>query len=104
MRHTPLEIFAKTILHLANNGPKAGQDRLLSEAQKTLEAYDEFLGILADRDRRERLERLPSNEMNTDTVFSDARKISHRFRDGITSVFFDEPSGLGNLTRIYGVF
>lgn len=40
------------------------------------------MGILADREKRERLERLPSNEMNTDAVFSDARKISHRFRDG----------------------
>jgi hypothetical protein len=37
-------------------------------------------------------------------AFQRARELSHDFRDGVQELFFDEDSGMCDLTKIYGVF
>jgi len=66
-------------------------------------AYDEFLGILRDESLREHLETLPESSADRDPTYLRARTISHRFRDAILEMLFDEQSELGLLTRLYGV-
>jgi predicted nucleotidyltransferase len=92
---TPLEILAETLLQF---------DHLKDTARKLLTAYDSFLGILADSAKRKHLEELFEEEYESDIVFQEARRLSHDFRDGLLELFFDEGSGLLELTKNYGVF
>ncbi len=66
-------------------------------------AYDEFLGILRDESRRKHLETLAESSGDHDPLYRQARTMSHRFRDAILAILFDEKSELGPLTRLYGV-
>ena len=66
-------------------------------------AYDEFLGILMDANLRRHLETLEEGSGDRDPLYRQARTMSHRFRDAIFTVLFDEKSELGLLTRLYGV-
>lgn len=66
-------------------------------------AYDEFLGILRDDSQRGHLETLAEGAGDEDALYGHARTISHRFRDAILEMLFDEKSGLNELTRLYGV-
>lgn len=95
LRQTPLEILAGTLLRF---------DHLHDTARKILNAYDGFLGILADDEKRSRLETLESEQYESDEVFQEARRLSHNYRDGLLDLFFDQKSGLFDLTRSYGVF
>ncbi|MCL5743130.1 MAG: nucleotidyltransferase domain-containing protein [Acidobacteria bacterium] len=92
---TPLEILAGALLHF---------DHLDDTARRILNAYDGFLGILADADKRHRLETVESEQYESDEVFQEARRLSHDYRDGLLELFFDQTSGLFNLTKNYGVF
>lgn len=80
------------------------RDHLQGTARKLFGAYDGFLGILADPDSRRRLQDLDPEEYETDEVFQQARGLTHEFRDGLLELFFDEESGLFELTKNYGVF
>jgi predicted nucleotidyltransferase len=92
----PLDIIAAFAL----------EHRHLDDLSKRLfGAYDEFVGILLDQKRRERLETLPEGSGN-DVVYDEARRISHVFQDVLLELFFDkdkEPEVV-RLTRLYGVF
>jgi hypothetical protein len=66
-------------------------------------AYDEFLGILRDDGSRKHLETLAEPAGDHDPLHRQARTMSHRFRDAILTMLFDEKSELGLLTRLYGV-
>ena len=92
---TPLDILAGALLHF---------DHLDDTARKLVDAYDGFLGILADTEKRKRLEEVDSDHYESDEVFQEARRMSHDFRDGLLELFFDQKSGLFNLTKNYGVF
>src|ERR1035437_7503669 len=95
MRRTPLEILASVFLRFPH----------LNDAGRTLlDAYDEFLGMLASDVTRDALEKLPPRPSPDDPVWSRARTLSHSFRDGLLTLFFDSKSGLDDLTRMYGVF
>lgn len=96
LRYTPLEILATTLL--------MRYEHLEPTARKLLNAYDAFLGMLADKKTREHLEELPSGSDLSDEAFQDARKLSHDFRDGLIELFFDDKTELSKLTQIYGVF
>lgn len=50
VRTTPLDIMASAVLYFGE---------LSGAAARLFQAYDEFLGLLDDRDRRAHLERLP---------------------------------------------
>ncbi len=90
----PLEVLTGTLLQFAH---------LEDTARKLLSSYDGFLGMLSDSSR-DQLEKLEADECESDSVYRRARELSHEFRDGLIELFFDEKSGLGKLTRMYGVF
>ena len=90
----PIEILADALLHLP---------RLSETSRKIFNAYEAFLGILANEDSRNHLEKLDSDSYD-DKLFGDARRISHDFRDGLIELFFDQKSQMFELTRNYGVF
>lgn len=73
-------------------------------AIKLFDAYDGFLGILSDKERREKLEESEGDDCEKSEVYEEARSLSHEFRDGLLELFFDRRSGLYDLTRNYGVF
>jgi predicted nucleotidyltransferase len=92
---TPLEILASVLVRYPH----------LDEAsRKVLNSYDEFVGILADEKKRTHLENLKEEDADRDTLHQRARLLSHLFRDGLLSCFFDERSDLDALTKNYGVF
>jgi predicted nucleotidyltransferase len=95
LSQTPLDTLA-SFLH--------GREHLSKTASQLFGAYDDFLGILADKDSRAHLEKLPEEEADSDATYQLARKISHRFRDALLELFFDDKTELGKLTRMYGVF
>jgi hypothetical protein len=72
-------------------------------ASELFEAYDRFLGILRNPDLRNHLDNLSEEAGDDDSVYQEARKMSHRFRDALLDLFFDTEE-LGPLTRLYGVF
>jgi Nucleotidyltransferase domain len=92
----PLDIVASFLLHLDQH------DHLGRIALMLFGAYDEFLGILNDAEQRKRLEALEAGSQ--DALYDEARNISHRFRDALLELFFDETTELASLTRLYGVF
>jgi hypothetical protein len=69
-----------------------------------LGAYDEFIGMLSDRNARSHLETLTEEDADSDPVYRRARGLSHTFRDGLLAFFFDPKSELEALTKTYGVF
>lgn len=93
-RRTPLEILASTLCSFE------GLDDL---AKQLFDSYDGFLGLLAEPETRNRLEKLPPDHYRDDEVYQRARVLTHAFRDGLQSLFFDRKP-LAELTRFYGVF
>ncbi|HMF78732.1 MAG TPA: nucleotidyltransferase domain-containing protein [Bryobacteraceae bacterium] len=95
LQRTPLEILSGVLLRYPHLHPTASS---------ILNAYDAFLGVLADDDNRKRLEALLPAQQDDDPIYQHLRQISHRFRDGVLDLFFDVESGLFELTKVYGVF
>ena len=73
-------------------------------SMKLLGAYNDFLGILSDEQQRDHLEKLDETSAHRDAIYKDAREASHAFRDALIELFFDEKTGLAELTRLYAVF
>lgn len=92
---TPLEIIAD-VLHRFPH--------LDSASRQVFDSYNTFLGLLASPQTRDRLETLTEEQTESDEVYSQARSLSHTFRDGLLTIFFDTGSGLDDLTKNYGVF
>jgi predicted nucleotidyltransferase len=95
LQRTPLEILCGTLLH---------RPHLHKIGGRLLDAYNAFLGALADDAKRTHLEELLPEDQDGDFVYQELRQISHRFRDGLLELFFDSESGILELTRMYGVF
>ena len=92
---TPLEILAYELLQ---------QPDLRETAKKLFGAYDRFLALLGDPEKRERLKSLPRAELGKDPVFTEVRKIGGEFEAGLLDLFFGPRSRLAELTKLYGVF
>jgi predicted nucleotidyltransferase len=98
----PLEIVASALLPY---------EKFDGSIKKLFTAYDEFVGVLADETplpsgmtKREHLDTLPLDKIEGDKVASEARDLSHRFRDAISELFLTKETELGRLTLEYGVF
>jgi predicted nucleotidyltransferase len=98
----PLEIVASSLL---------SYDEFDDSIKKFFTAYDEFVGLLADETllpsgitKRKHLDTLPLDRIEGDKTASEARDISHRFRDAISEIFLTKETELGRLTLEYGVF
>jgi predicted nucleotidyltransferase len=92
---TPLEIVASIINCHAHLRPVGAQ---------LFTAYDAFLGVLRDDQKRAHLENLQPEAQNGDSMYQEIRNVSHEFRDAVLTLFFDEGTGLSQLTRMYGIF
>ncbi len=55
------------------------------------------------KEKREHMDALSEESGESDKLYQEARLLSHRFRDGLLALFFDEKSGMEELTKIYGV-
>lgn len=91
----PLDIIATTVL---------GIRELHDDARVLFGAYDQFLALLDDDEKRERLKNLPPGASGKDKVYQEAREIGHRFQAGLDGIFFDNYEPLFKLTQMYGVF
>jgi predicted nucleotidyltransferase len=91
---TPLDIVARFLM----------DQNLHETASELFGAYDEFLAILLDSDSRTHLEKLKEGAGDADHLYQKARKMSHRFRDALLDLFFDQDTDIRMLTRLYGVF
>ena len=98
VQKTPLALFARLFLE---------HDQLGDAARRMFGAYDEFLAILDDDEKRRHLDELGEPEaVATDPVYQRVRELGHQFQRALDAVFFD-PVGcpqIYELTRTYGVF
>jgi hypothetical protein len=95
MMRSPLEIIAAALLLFPALDPRS---------EKLFSAYDEFLGLLADDVKRERLDTISYDDLKTDPTFKQAQQISYRFWDAVSAIFLNQDNLLGHLTIEYGVF
>ncbi len=91
---TPLEALASALL-------VHGDD---ATARKLFDAYDHFLRILLDPDKRSELDSLPIERALESEVWIEARDTSRDFRDGIEQMFLRREGLLKDLTLRFGVF
>jgi hypothetical protein len=92
---TPLKIVASVINR---------QEHLRAIGAQLFGAYDVFIGVLRDSDKRAHLDRLPPESEDSDMIYQQLRHASHEFRDAILTLLFDERTKLNQLTRTYGIF
>jgi predicted nucleotidyltransferase len=76
----------------------------VATARKIFDAYDEFIGVLADNEKRDHLKALVFDDFRTDQLFKEVQHITGKFQDGLEGMFFDEDELLKKLIRDYGVF
>jgi hypothetical protein len=62
------------------------------------------LGTLANETDRKVLEEMSEEDRGESDLYRNVRQATHEFRDALIEVFFDEKSGLADLTKSYGVF
>jgi hypothetical protein len=95
---TPLDLLARGFLDAD----------LITDGRACIDAYDAFMGILADSSQRERLSTLTSEEADGDAVFGRIRELGGEFQKGLTTLFITRAEGAKNpfpmLTEVYGVF
>ncbi len=94
VKKTPLAVLAESLLLYDTRG---------EVSPLLFNAYNEFLGILNDPDKRKRLEDLRAEESLDDSLFAEIRRISDAFQSGLDKFFF-ENQNINPLTRKYGVF
>jgi len=92
---TPLDLTAETLFLFSDKQ---------SAVKDLFSAYEEFLGILSDKSKRQHLENLTPDQLEKDRVYDEARQISHRFAGAVQSIFLNSDNPIGQLTIRYGVF
>ncbi len=102
LRKTPLEILASLLIRY---------DSLLDPLKNLFDAYDHFIGLLADEEAlangktpRKHLDELELVNIETDPVYLKAREIRRAFGTALTEIFLNPKSELYNATIRYGVF
>ncbi len=104
-QNPPLENLARVYLRLASAAPdQPSRAQIESGAREALGAYDQFIGLLDDANKRKSLEALKPEDLNAAHAFAEARAISRQFRDALTKLFFSSDDRLTKLVMKYGVF
>ena len=93
LRLPPSDIIASVLLR---------HHHLDATATKLFNAYDVFLSLLANDSTRKHLEN--NDPPPGDPIRTKAFEAAREFSEALIDIFFDEPSGIGELTRRYGVF
>ncbi len=91
---SPLEVVAEFVQHF----------RAHDAGRAIFDAYNQFLTLLGDPDKRKHLDQLEAEDSRSDQVFQEARDIGTAFQDGLTRLFFGTDAELTNATQRYGVF
>jgi predicted nucleotidyltransferase len=74
-------------------------------ARSLFEAYDAFLGVLSDQEKRDHLKALTFDDLDRgDALFKETSQLGHRFQEALDKLFFEEDAELGRLVRAFGVF
>jgi predicted nucleotidyltransferase len=93
---TPLEILAQVLL------PSPQLDAV---ARDLFDAYNEFLELLDNEEKRKHLDTLERDQITGDALYEQTRKLGHRFQDSLTKLFLEENgTPLFEMTKAYGVF
>jgi predicted nucleotidyltransferase len=90
----PLEVVAQFVLQL----------QALDAGTAIFDAYDQFLTMLGDEEKRSRLEKLGVEDAANDPSFQEARTVGTAFQAGLTKLFFETDASLTKATQRYGVF
>ena len=91
---TPLENLASILLDYDAH----------SAGSIVFNAYDEFLGILSDKNDRDKLEKMDVDTALADPLFERSREIGKRYQDGLTQLFFKTDAKLTTAAQRFGVF
>lgn len=93
---TPLEILAETILSSSS---------LIEIGKDLFNTYDQFLALLDNEEKRNRLETLERSDAPNDTIYNEARELGQKFQSSLTRLFLEENgTKLFEITKAYGVF
>ncbi len=92
---TPLDLTAETLAKFVDK---------TALVRDFFAAYDSFLALLSDPSKRKQLEALNPAQLETDSVYKEAREISHLFADAVQGIFLTADNPIGELTIKYGVF
>lgn len=92
---TPLEVIADVLLRYPH---------LDQVARKIMDSYSEFIGTLADQEKRTHLENLTPDKLTADAIYQRLYEVSVQLQDGLMNLLFDSKSGLDVLTKHYVVF
>lgn len=96
VRKSPLDIAAGTVLRYPSLHD-AGRD--------FFGAYNAFIGILHDAEKRAGLEALRPEDASADPLYHEVQQIGTRFQGALFKIFFDQSdTPIPGLTRRYGVF
>ena len=86
-------------------------DSLRDPLKRLFDAYDRFIGLLADEQKgsdgktpRKHLDELDVANLESDRVYRGAREIRRAFGAALTEIFLEPRSELYNMTIRYGVF
>ena len=104
LQNPPLENLASAFLHVSGSAAPGLRSEIDESAAKAFSAYDEFVAMLADREKRRHLDDLEPTNFEEDSVFTEARTLSRQFRDALQYLFFDSNDHMNRLIRKYGVF
>jgi hypothetical protein len=77
--------------------------RAIDQGARALTAYDEFLAILDDEDKRDHLNKLTRETAKHSDVFDEAARLGKELEIGLLALLF-ETDDLPKLVREYGVF
>lgn len=77
--------------------------RALDAGVRSLSAYEEFLGILDDGDKRGQLSELSAEQAAESPLFERVTELGREFEDGLLVLLFDDPE-LRRKMREYIVF
>jgi predicted nucleotidyltransferase len=94
LRLSPLEQMCEVLLR-----PGVSKDTVL----QVIGAYDAFMGMLADDEKRRHLSNLSLDALGTDALFKEATSLTYTFQTGLDSIFFEDEE-IGALVRRFGVF
>jgi len=96
IRVQPLEQLAEAALRPAVSR---------ATARALFEAYDAFLGVLQDEEKRTHLKGLTFDDLDRgDALFRETSRIGRRFQEALDALFFAEDPRLRKLILDYGVF
>ncbi len=93
-RVSPLETLASAFLKYGAR----------EAAAYSFDAYEAFLAILDDPEKREHLKTLKVADARSDGVFDEARRVAGDFQRGLTKLLFETDRDLTNAAQTDGVF